>query len=519
MHLLWRDTGAVKRSRRQKSDSPVTGGSRVRWQWVLDGSETGAPLFAQIAEGVSGEISRGRLQPGAKLPSTRGLAQQLQVNRNTVVAAYRELLEQGWITSERARGYFVHGDIDASRRNRSRARATGDTAGYRLTASVDPRFGGGDLGIDASSEGAFRYHLSGGRPDPRLMPTELLARAYRRALRTEGRKVLDYGSPYGHPRLRTALAEMLASVRALPITADEVLVTRGSQMAIDLTFASLISAGQRVAVEAYGYPPAWAAMRRHGAQLCPVEVDAEGMRVHDLPALHQEAPLRAIYLTPHHQYPTTHTLSPARRLWLLEFARRERIAIVEDDYDHEFHYQGRPVLPLASRDPSRQVIYVGSLSKVLAPGLRIGYAVAPPAVLAQMAQIRTHVDRQGDLATELALAELMEDGEVQRHVWRVRRAYETRRAAFVRALERHLPDVISAPVPAGGIALWGRVAPGISPVRWAEAGAVRGVRVTPGTRLRVDGRASPYLRLGFARHTEAELAAGVRALAAALEDL
>lgn len=488
---------------------------------MLDATaEAETPVFLRIARAISDDIARGRLHPNTRMPSTRALATQAGVHRNTAVAAYRELVNQGWLTSEPARGTFVNADINASRRNPASDHVHGDQAGYALRSWSE-------LGLDDSVrqradpavERNPRYLLSGGRPDPRLVSSDLLARAYRRALRTEGRRVLDYGSPYGHPRLRRAIADMLVSVRALPISWHEILITRGSQMALHLVFAALLRPGQRVAVEAYGYAPAWAAMRQAGGELCPVEVDADGMCVHDLEAMHRRQPLRAVYLTPHHQYPTMVALSPARRLWLLDFARREGIAIVEDDYDHEFHYEGRPVLPLASRDPSRQVIYIGSLSKVFAPGLRIGYVVAPPPLLQALAGLRACVDRQGDLAVELALAELMEDGELQRHVWRTRRTYQNRRDAFVRALSRHLGEVLQVEVPAGGLAMWTRVADGIDAVAWAEAALARGARIVPGQRLRIDGRSSPFLRLGFTRHTERELAAGVRVLRSALDDL
>src|SRR5713101_3900910 len=220
---------------------------------------------------------------------------------------------------------------------------------------------------------------------------------------------------------------MLCATRGLAATADSLVVTRGSQMAFDLAARALLSPGDAVAVEELGYSAVWASLTLAGARLIPVPVDAEGVRVDALEKLASRETLRAIYLTPHHQYPTMAVLSPARRLQLLELARRNRFAILEDDYDNEFHYQGRPVLPLASADQAGVVVYIGTLSKILAPGLRVGYVVAPLPLMGRIAAIRSLLDIQGDLATEAAVAQLIEDGELQRHVARVRRDYARRR--------------------------------------------------------------------------------------------
>jgi GntR family transcriptional regulator/MocR family aminotransferase len=186
----------------------------------------------------------------------------------------------------------------------------------------------------------------------------------------------------------------------------------------------------------------------------PVPIDRDGLDVEALQRLARRSRLRAVYVTPHHQYPTTVTLKAARRLALLALATAEKIAIIEDDYDHEFHFDGRPVLPLASADHAGLVVYIGTLSKVLAPGLRVGYIVAPPAVLGSVAAIRSLLDIQGDLATEAAIATLFEDGELQRHVARVRRVYADRREILAASLRRAFGEEVEFKVAAGGMALW-----------------------------------------------------------------
>jgi GntR family transcriptional regulator / MocR family aminotransferase len=219
-------------------------------------------------------------------------------------------------------------------------------------------------------------NLSNGAPDVRLVPAQAIGRAYRRVLARRGADLLAYGDPEGHPALRAALASMLASTRGLAVTADDILVTRGSQMALTLTARALLRPGDVVAVEQFGYRPAWEAFRAAGATVVPVPIDRDGLDVDALKRLASRTTLRALYVTPHHQYSTTVTLKAASRLALLALARAKRIAIIEDDYDHEFHFDGRPVLPLASADRTGLVVYIGTLSKILAPGLRVGYIAA-----------------------------------------------------------------------------------------------------------------------------------------------
>ena len=210
------------------------------------------------------------------------------------------------------------------------------------------------------------------------------------------------------------------------------------------------------------------------------------------------------------------TLSPGRRLALLDLARRARIAVVEDDFDHELHFEGRPVLPLASVDHAGVVVYVGTLAKVLAPGLRLGYVAGPRTLVDAVLSHRMLVDRQGDQAVECAVAELLEDGEVQRHARRARRIYATRRAFLVDALRRSLGGVLCFDVPAGGMALWARVDEHVDVDAWCRRALAQGVAFHAGRRFTLDGRPSPHARFGFTALTEPELAEGVRRLVRSL---
>ncbi len=465
------------------------------------------PLFLQITHAVIHGIRNGRLKPGARLPGSRALAETLGVHRSTVVVAYQELLAEGWIQTSEARGTFVSPDIpDVTPRRfspRPQRESIPDRLGFEMRSApafVEPK---------AAPRGTLT--MGGGVPDARLVPGEKLARAYRRALRKDPRTLLGYGDPRGHERLRTALASMLAATRGLAAGADDLVVTRGAQMAVALAARALIEPGDVVAVEEYGYRPAWEALRQCGARLVSVPVDGEGLNVAVLTALAKRTRMRAIYLTPHHQYPTMVTLAAARRLALLDLARRERIAIIEDDYDHEFHYDGRPVLPLASADRAGVVVYIGTLSKILAPGLRIGYVAAPRVLLERIVAHRYVIDRQGDQAVECAVAELLEDGEVQRHARRCRRIYRARRDFLVHSLREKFSQRLSFEVPAGGMALWVR-AHGFDVETWAARALAAGVQIHAARRFTFSGKPRPFVRMGYAALTERELAEAVRRL-------
>ncbi|TNE86092.1 MAG: PLP-dependent aminotransferase family protein [Deltaproteobacteria bacterium] len=447
---------------------------------------------------IAADIRIGRLRAGERLPGSRSLATSLGLSRGTVVQAYEELRAEGWLESEPSSGMRVRADLPEP----TPAVATpGPTLGFALPDEVrrhDP------MARDVS----VPYRLFGGHPDLRLLPLDELARAYRRVLKGRGRRLLGYSDPQGERRLRVALSEWLAATRGLRPDPDGMLVTRGSQMALYLLAHTLLRPGDVVAVERFGYPPAWAAFESAGAVLHAVDVDDEGMCIDQLPDH-----VRAVYLTPHHQYPTGATLSAPRRLRLLQWAAERGIALIEDDYDHEYHYDGPPVRPLIASDPAGVVVSIGTLSKAFAPGVRVGFVLAPPAVLDRLVRRRRLVDRQGDRVVEQAMAELIDDGSMQRHFWRTRRVYAARRQALDEALSAHLPGVLPQRRP-GGLALWCEV-PGVDVDAWASRCVEHGVFFETARTYAIDQRSSPQVRLGFAPHTEDELGEAVRRMARA----
>jgi len=476
--------------------------------------DSSLPLFVQLARTIAEDVRRGRLLPGSRLPGTRILAASLGVNRNTVAAAYDELEAEGWVTATTGSGTFVTETLRelASEPRRLRIRRTRPVSAIGFDLAAPPAAERVD---EPTERGMLKWDF--GVPDARLAPTQELARAYRRALREHGTELLQYERYRVEPcsRLQIALAAMLRSTRGLDVGPEQLVITQGSQMALYLLARSLVRPGDVVAVESPGAYILWDAFTEAGATIAPIEVDASGLRVEQLEELTRTTRIRAVLLTPHHQFPTTVALSVARRMALLELARRERFAILEDDYDHEFHYEGRPVLPLASTDEHGSVAYVGSLSKLFGPGLRVGYLVAPLPLVREVRRRRRLVDIQGDGLLDAALAELFEDGEMQRHFNRTRRVYHARRDFLVDLLRRRLGETLELTVPSGGMAVWARVDPAIDVEAWAERARTRGLLFRTGRLFTLDRAPIPFVRLGFAKLDESELLAATKALAGA----
>lgn len=501
----------------------------MTWDYSLVFDPTSdTPRFIQICRAITEDIGGGRLRPGDPLPGSRTLAGQIGVHRNTVVAAYETLVAEGWLMTQQGGRTCVAAALpheiskpfvdDRTDQPVRMAAAVGFPL-CRPPSTYPWQVDGQFLTSVVKRYPADTLILGGGCPDLRLFPGMALARAYRRVLRQQSRHVLSYAAPAGHPRLRAAIAAMLAARRGLVITPDNVLITRGSQMALHLIGRALCAPGDIVAVESYGYPTAWEALHISGARLVPVDVDAHGMVVEKLAALMQKQRVRAVYVTPHHQYPTQVSMSPSRRLALLRLAQQHGTAIIEDDYDHEFHYDGQPTRPIASADGGGVVVYVGTLSKILAPGLRLGYAVGPQPLIDRMTELRGHFDVQGDLILECAIAELSEDGDISRHIRSMRQVYHTRRDALVAALRHHLGHVVRFDVPKGGVNLWVKVRDDIDVEAWERAALAHKVAFFCARRFAFDGQPRNYLRLCFGGLSEPELDEAVRRMAAAYHTL
>jgi GntR family transcriptional regulator/MocR family aminotransferase len=462
------------------------------------------PIFLQLANAIADDIRSGRLKPGEPLPGTRELAEQLSINRNTVVAGYAELAAEGLVRTRVGGGTFVAEPMPTVTHP---VPPTKDTPTYPIQTPARPV-----LPAKVPKSGTL---ILNSLPDIRSFPAAALARAFHRAIAQRGRSLISYADPCGHRRLREELANMLGSTRGLPATADDLMVMRSLEQGIDLVARMLLQPGDVVAVEAFGYPPAWKVLRLAGAQLVPLPLDEDGLDVGALEALLAHQHIRAVFV-PHHQFPTTSVMSPQRRAHLTELALTHRFAIIEDDYDHEFHYAGKPILPMAAGVGRANVIYIGSLANLLAPGVSTGFVLAPPAVFEHLAALRAISDARSDVAMECAIAELFEDGELLRHVRRMRRIYATRRDVLAQALNRHLGSALRFRIPDGGMGLWARVDDSIDVGAWVQESEHEGVQCFGGNRYDFHQREQPYMRLGFSYLDETELEEAVQRMARAL---
>lgn len=465
------------------------------------------PLYLQIVHAIIHEVERGRLPRGTFLPSSRELASILGVNRKTVVLAYEDLIAQGWLESQGTRGTCVAEQLVERAPIAAPPRSPGLVQpDYKFRAPPARP-------LALPGEGGLK--LDEGAPDGRLFPADILARAYRGAVRRASRENrLQYRDPRGSPRLREAVADMLRGERGLAVEPDEICITRGSQNGIYLAARTLLQPGDAVLVEALTYEPAVAAFADLGARIVPVGMDDQGLLVDEVEHACRRHRVRAVFLTPHHQFPTTVSLRPERRLRVLELARQFGFAVIEDDYDHEFHFESQPLLPMASYAPSR-VIYVGSLSKLLLPALRIGFIAAPRAFIDAVAHAVSLTDGMGNTLTEDAAADLMAEGELRRHARRVTQIYALRRHAFADTLVHTLGDHARWQMPDGGLAFWLSF-PDHGLLERIEANAAgRGIRLASAASFATREDAPRGLRLGFASLTEGEAVRALQSLAAA----
>lgn len=463
------------------------------------------PLHFQIVNAIVQDIESGRLPSGAYLPSSRGLAAMLDLNRKTVVLVYQHLIAQGWLTSLGTRGTAVASTLPEVPATTAPSDPGPDKVGY--TYAVPPARA---LSIP---EGPG-VRLDEGTPDGRLFRHNLLVKSYRSAAQRIARaNGFKYRDPRGTRALRGAIAKMLCSKRGMDIGEDNVCITRGSQNGIHLACQMLLQPGDTVIVEELTYEPAVAAMRALGAKVIAVSVDEDGIDVEDVAAACRLHRVRAVFVTPHHQFPTTVVMRPERRLRLVELARQNGFAIIEDDYDHEFHFESQPHLPIASYAPG-QVIYVGSMSKLLLPTLRLGFAVAPRPVVDAIAHHVSLTDGMGNALEEEAVAQLIAEGELQRHVRSARQIYAERRSAFSRNLDAVFGDLVDYRTPDGGLAFWLRFRTDIE--RLEERAAASGLLFAPSQSYRQRDSAPRGLRVGFASLDAGEQLAALRLLRSAV---
>ena len=476
------------------------------------------PVYRQLADHLGELIASGRLARGERVPPTRDLAASLGLSRNTVARAYEWLVEAGWLGAHVGRGTFVLGPPQR------RAPRAGPRRGLEIVA---PSFAWSALVASrvrslrpprvqrAPADDAIRFDLRAGRADVHGLPVAELQGAWQRAVA----RLREHGNdfdPLGWGPLRAAIARSLAG-RGIAKHADEVLITCGAQQAIDLAARALVEPGDVVAMEDPGYFLAALAFRAAGAQVVGIPVDEEGMRVEELARVVRTRRVKLCHVTPSAQVPTGVALSQPRREALLELADRAQMPILEDDYECEMR-SGAPLeAALAAQDGGDRVIYAGTFSKALFPGLRVGYVVGATPLLRTLALVRMAATFQPSLLDQMALAELLARDTLERHVRRARKRYAERSRAIAVALTEHMPAGARFREPRGGTAIWVELPRGADADALAAAAAERGIVYGAGEAFHVEGEGAPALLLGFGALAPDALRAGVAELAGLLK--
>jgi GntR family transcriptional regulator/MocR family aminotransferase len=473
-----------------------------------------APLHRQLYAELRDAVLNGRLSPGARLPSTRALSQDLGLSRNTVCGAFDQLLAEGYLEGKTGSGTFVADALPEELLHARPARPVASRSGGpspglsrrgRVLAGISVR-----PGTEDGAPRAFRP----GIPALDMFPRDLWARMAARLLRHARAELLTYASAAGYGPLRRAIAEYLGAARGVRCSAAQVIVTAGSQQALDLCARVLLDPGDAAWTEDPGYLGARGALMAAGVRCVPIAVDAEGLSVAEGEARAPRA--RMACVTPSHQYPLGVTMTLGRRMALLAWARRNRSWIVEDDYDSEFRYAGRPLAALQGLDASDHVIYTGTFSKVLFPALRLGYMVVPESVVEAFASARALADRQAPVLEQALAAEFLSEGHFARHIRRMRTLYAERQEALVSAAHRELGGMLEISPADAGMHLAGWLPAHISDQEASRKAAAGGVTAPAVSAYSVRHRTSPGLLLGYAALNVRQIREGVRKLAAAM---
>lgn len=483
----------------------------------LDDAAAGNPLYRRLEDEIRSAILEGRLRPAERLPSTRRLATDLGVARNTAIGAYKQLILEGYLVTAAGSGTRVARDLPedllqvprggALRRPKPAALPLTDAA--RQIQSFWPWIA---TEVERPAR-PFRPHTPSSDSFPRALWTQLTTRR----LRSMSRGLLERGDPRGYRPLREAIAGYLGSARGVSCTADQVIVTAGAQQGIELVAKLLIEPGDTVCLEDPGYTPAGLLFELAGANVVPIPVDGEGL---DVGALEKSVPAaKLVYVTPSSHFPLGMTMSLRRRLALIDWAGRTGAVILEDDYNGEYRYAGRPLPALHGLAPPGRVLYAGSFSKLLFPSLRLGYVVVPSDAVDHFAAARWLVDRHSPPLEQAVLADFIDEGHFVRHVRRMRTLYAERQAALVEAAATDLAGILEIPPADAGLHLIGGLCEGVSEAALLRATASAGIELTPTSSFGRHAIGRPSVILGYAPFSPREIRRATKALARACAGL
>jgi GntR family transcriptional regulator/MocR family aminotransferase len=477
-------------------------GKQELWRW----------LYTELRDA----ILDGRLKPGARMPSTRSLGMQYSLSRGTVVVAFDQLQAEGYTRTEVGSGTYVasgvpDGFMSARRKPTSIVPPTSQAVfpkrAQEFLKNVEVLPASHTIGK------AFRSH----EPAIDLFPVDLWARVASRVLRRAPRSLYGHGNAAGYPPLRRAIAEYVGASRGVHCSVEQIIITSGTQQALDLIGRFLLTVGDRVWMEDPGYSGALQTLRTTGARIVPVPVDDAGLIVKAGRKLAPKAKLA--YVTPANQFPMGVTMSADRRLELLRWAASASAWIVEDNYDAEYRYSGRPVAALQALDSYGCVIYVGTFTKMLFNALRLGFMVLPERLVESLISARSFVDRYPPTLDQAILAEFISEGHFGHHIRRMRQAYTERIDVLKTAADKHLDGVLDVVHAEAGIRTLGWLKTWKSDHDAAQRARTHGLELEPLSVFTTKYQQPPALMLCFASCTPAELRRGVGILATALRSV
>lgn len=464
--------------------------------------ESKVPVYRQIAISIINAIRNGTLKAGTHLPSSRELSKTLGIHRKTVIASYEELHAQDWIMII-PRKYIAVSEHIPLLKPQKWGEPDNIRTPYGNNLDIPFRVIE-DKGFDEDTVSYPDIMIDDGYPDVRLSPIDDLLKTYRSLTSKKyAIKNANIGTAQGTLKLREELVNYLSITRGLNISADNILITHGAQMSIYLSAQLLLGRSSNIIVGKPNYPVANKTFEETGANIIEVNVDGKGIDTDTIEKICKRKKIDAVYVIPHHHYPTTVTLSVERRVKLLELSKQFSFAIIEDDYDYDYHYTSSPYLPLASGNHNGNVIYIGSFSKLLDPALRIGFMVAPKNFIEQCTAFRKIIDVGGDGYMQNALATLIKEGELKRHLKKAKKSYHQRRDFLDALLIEKLGKYVSYTLPTGGMAMWIILNPNYAITRLVTNTQVKIIRWNAEQNA---------FRFGFASMNETELTQAVEAL-------
>jgi GntR family transcriptional regulator / MocR family aminotransferase len=483
---------------------------------ALGARPANATLYQWLYDELRSAILDGRLKAGTKLPSSRSIAVQHGVARGTVVSAFEQLFAEGYLDSRVGAGSFVRKTLPDKLLEAKRGRAPARAEISRASLSARGRcISGHPFPMPWSTRSAPAFRV--GQPGIGVFPIELWSRVAARRMRRVTSSQLSNGDPLGFRPLRDEIAGYLGKVRGVKCTADEVVITSGSQQSLDLIGRLLLDPGDKVWVEDPGYSGASLLFRALGAEVVPVPVDDQGLDCEAGKLRCKSAKLA--YITPAHQFPLGVTMSISRRLELLRWAREENAWIVEDDYDGEFRFSGRPLGAVRSLDGSDCVIYLNSFNKLLFPTVRLGFLVVPSRLVDAIRAARSITERFPPVLDQAILCDFITEGHMGHHMRRMREIYSRRLDVLTKGVRLEMDGLLELSPVRAGLHTIGWLAEGISDREASAAAADQGIETIPLSRITRNRSMRSALVLGFAAADERAIRRGIEGLAVVLRDL